>query len=282
MVLKTAATLVRPLALLPNVFKRVVGPGHSLSNYLVAEPAELNAELRWAGSRSSSIARGSNHGQHVTLASHDRPFEAVLTQQETTFLHRFRKLCNSDNSVYTLTQDPNERPTMSKKGVMSCIISESGVYFHNGATRFFSVRELLVIMGFPVYGQLRAMMQPGSSSPIDVTSFNVNRAAVLGHARRRTSMSHQAGNSMSVPAIGAIVAWCLAFVEDSATPTEILVPLDRCITPLAATLDTRRFLARMSRPQKRNHDDNSSDASQAPSCDYSWACIKPILISLSV
>ena len=142
---------------------------------------------------------------------------------------------------------------MSKKGVMQCLLAECSLYWFEPVGRFFTARELLLMMGFPVYKEILAILQPREShdSLISVCSFNENRSVRVGVGRKRAALSHQAGNSMCVTAIGSVVLFVLAFLEihdDAPTGSTAVVSVDRPLSDVRA----QRFLSRLARSVRDN------------------------------
>ena len=81
--------------------------------------------------------------------------------------------------------------------------------------RWLTARELLVSMLFPCYQALQQIYLPvlSPSQMPPLCCFNVNRRARGYAGRQRNHMSHQAGNSMAITSIGAVVLWILGYVS---------------------------------------------------------------------
>ena len=160
--------------------------------------------------RENSGARSVAHGAPLTITP-DSPsdlFESSLVGYERKQLIDYRRIVHTtaSQSVFSLAQNPVERCTASKGGVMQCVIAECHLYWHDGAKRWLSARELLTSIGFPCDTALHKIYLPALSSPdvagLPVCSFNSNRKAIGFPSRKRGSCGNQAGNSMSVSSVG--------------------------------------------------------------------------------
>ncbi len=89
-------------------------------------------------------------------------------------------------------------------------------------SRFYTARETLSLQGFPMTDrQLRCLqgIDPESSTmPAPLCSFNIGRMSRGFKARQRLAMVEEAGNAMHCAVIGAVLAWCFAFVDVVSEP----------------------------------------------------------------
>ena len=279
MTLRTRVSLSRPLSMISDTFKRRIC-AHTLEDYLVASHDELNSELQWASSREGSGAFNSC-GPSPTVSADPSDlmvFESCLASYEKKHLSSFRELASraaSPGSVFALSQNPEQRPQQSRNGILQCIFAEVHLLWHEQRRRWYTVRELLAAMGFPVYQDLQRIYLPAMSSvalaATPLCSFNSNRRAAGFKGRKRTAMSHQCGNSMAVSSIGAVIMWILAYTvensekEDTPRPKPLLDQLvvSQIMTPTrsSSSLTSSSMLSLSRQPtssQSQFDDDNEN------------------------
>ena len=143
-------------------------------------------------------------------------------------------------SVYTLSQNPNAgRATYSRTDVLHTIIANVQLNWSDAHNRWMTARELLSAQGFPVYQKLMDYVCGGACTT-PLCSFKRSRLQVGLPSRERRHMSHQAGNSMMVSVVGAVMYWCCVYtvdVDDSCTiPRSLSSPpptpsIDHSTTP---------------------------------------------------
>ena len=202
--------LSRPLADMPTVFHRVCAPSHTWHDYIQAETPELNAELVWA----------SPHGAPALTTTDEAAFERCLIgRYEGKHLDAFKSMCPRGR-VYTLSQNPAAgRATYSRKDVLHTVIANVQLNWSDTHNRWMTARELLSAQGFPVYQKLMDYVCGGQTCPTPLCSFNRSRMQSGLPSRERRHMSHQAGNSMMVSVVGAVMYWCSVYTVDVGSST---------------------------------------------------------------
>ena len=270
MTLRTKVSLSRPLSMLAETFKRRIG-AHTLDDYLVAGPEELNSELAWAASREGS---GSYNSCAPTPTVNADPtdsmvFERCLASYETKHLASYRQL-TAPGSVFALSQNAEHRPQQSKNGILQCIIAECNLLWHEQRRRWYTVRELLAVIGFPVYQDLQRHYLPAMTSDAlaatPLCSFNTNRRAAGFKGRKRTAMSHQCGNSMAVSSVGAVLLWILAYTVDNESESTLnQFILARIMTPARSLSLTSSLLTQQPSNSQSQFGDDAEDTFQTGS-----------------
>ena len=228
--------LKRPLTELVSFLGRQKGAQHSCHDYFMASDRELGLELQWAASRRSSNAvrlhtRGPGRALNVddVLDGPDGPinaFRAALSTCEEEYLVEHINRYPGDR-IFNLQNNPaikGVHQISTLDGLWYCLVKSSYLHWNNKLSRWATARELLTVMGFPVYDECLARLQtPPWQAPraelSPICSFNQPRIA-RGHGRRdRKQMGMQAGNTMAVLVIGAVILWTLLYV-DAANDTD--------------------------------------------------------------
>ena len=203
--LSCVVELSSPLPAMPPTFHRVRDPSHTWHDYMQAEPQELNSELIWA----------SPSGSRPLTTADDNAFERCLIgRYEGKHLEAFKSNCPRGR-VYTLSQNPDAgRATYSRQDVLHTIIANVQLNWSDAHNRWMTARELLSAQGFPVYQKLMDYVCGGRTCTTPLCSFNRSRLQVGLSSRERRHMSHQAGNSMMVSVVGAVMYWCCVYTVD--------------------------------------------------------------------
>ena len=166
----------------------------------------VEAELRWALKRPESRANKEKiHLDEVTIDTPDA-FELALNSLETTFLATYRRLFPPTNGKpvsYSLAHNPESGFGLVAVGGdnLHTLIKNAHLLWcdspglPNGreggrrVRRWLTPRELLLVQAFPV---------TRGGNHHELCSFNSSRE------RKRSAITQQAGNSMTVPCVGAM------------------------------------------------------------------------------
>ena len=220
--LDMCVTLPRPLSGrngIESILGRDIGDSHSYLQYLIAPASELDCELMWASTRDDSPTA-------TPLKSSDpRAFERSLTGYERKHLGGFREI--QRGVAYTLSVNPADRVSKGKPTILHTLTAGQHLVWvdGNGFDRWVSGRELLAFQGLPTYLEWLDAICPGD--PIPCYSFNYSRMRLGLPPRRRRHMTMQSGNGMHVAMVGAVILWCLRFVESA--PSRIPPCVAMCI-----------------------------------------------------
>ena len=178
-----------------------------------ASVAELAAELRWALNRPDSRANNlKTNLDEITIHTPDA-FELALNEMETDFLRGYRIRYPPRGNMpasYSLAQNPESGfglvaigphlHTLIKNAQMlwcdTGLTDERGEGFR--VKRWLTPRELLLVQCFPV----RREGNNDQTSGLQLCSFNSDRPS--DRERKRAAIVQQAGNSMTVPCVGAL------------------------------------------------------------------------------
>ena len=112
LVLKNGCALTRPLSCVKELFGRRREDTFTWREYLVAGSGELANELAWASKRPSAL------GPPLPVGD-PRAFLKALTRDEETTRRKYDNI--AVNSVVSLNQRPDKRPSMSTSSVLHTI-----------------------------------------------------------------------------------------------------------------------------------------------------------------
>ena len=158
---------------------------------LVADAAELAGELEWASSRKGALGSAPDFANPTEFVKALTKFEQ---QNLKAYMDRWPGCC------YMLAQDAKKQPARSNTQCLCTLIRNTHICMSSEHLRWFTAKELLVAQAFPAIPTLLVDSRP-------VTSFNIERAA----KRKRVAMVQQAGNSMNVNMVGALLLYFLGF-----------------------------------------------------------------------
>ena len=220
--------ICRPLTDVSAALGRERSDTFTMLNHCVASPEELNLELAWAASRPASRAHAAGFSPSVplTIAS-SMAFETALTNCEHKHLLKSQASAPGDR-VVSLIANVNARPIFSPPNIMHTLTKSATMQWVNSISRWWSSREMLGFQGFPITDDLlRAFLGlPSEAATLPAAcSFNTARLRHGFKRRSRTTIAQQAGNSMHVSVIGAVLCWRLAFVQDLPSIPRSLISL---------------------------------------------------------
>ena len=116
---------------------------------------------------------------------------------------------------------------------------------------WYTSRELLLAMGFPVYPSSVQLYLPHLDKTelnnVTLCSYNKNRRELGFGGRKRSAMARQAGDPTTANSVGAVLLWLLAHV----VPTDVeILAVERLppqLAPRSAVMERMRRLHRLCR-----------------------------------
>ena len=204
--LKTTFTLTRPLSDIASVLGRVRSPTHTWTDYMVACDDEMRQELTWASTR-----KGSNRITPLALTDHDCFVQALLPWELANFITAQR---HKSGVVYTLSQNADVRTCWSSDDVLHTVIANNHMLFSDVHRRWLTARETLSLQGFPVY---RQHFEYIGAQYFPLCCFNRSRISIGLPGRKRSALVRQAGDSMHVCVVGAVILWTTAYSAASSS-----------------------------------------------------------------
>ncbi len=193
----------------PNFHYRTLMVGHHANmkgddDFPVVED-EKYQELVWSWGR----AKSSSHTRDLQELMDERdPYYHSLTQPEQKILADYKNAhspATEHGFVCNLNQKPaNDRGVSSDKGIMYTIIANPSLHYVSRYMRWITPHELLLLQGFPIVKQLTCF----GPSARPATSFAFPMAD-----RSRRDICRQAGNSMQVMVIGAVLQYVVMFTR---------------------------------------------------------------------
>ncbi|CAK0793492.1 unnamed protein product [Prorocentrum cordatum] len=189
---------------------------------------QLEEELNWAAGRPTS--RASKYQNVTELKEKAKyPYYDALTFGEIKFLDQYEVKGGLEKRCAMLNQseDRGYGIKSSEDGILHPLVRNPAIHFvvdtENNIKRWLSGYEMLVCQGFPVLNELA---NPGGE---------LTRACSFGRCledndlptRFRSTMVKQAGNTMQVPVVGAVLAYvylCVRFGDKM--PPQVSIPGD--------------------------------------------------------
>ena len=224
--LKTTLTLTRSLSDIVSVLGRVRSSTHTWSEYVVASNDELRQELTWASTR-----KGSHRITPLALTDHDCFVHALLPWELENLRTAQR---HKRGAVYTLSQNADHRKCWSSDDVLHTVIANNHMLFSDVHQRWLTARETLSLQGFPVY---REHFEYIGAHDFPLCCFNRSRISIGLPGRKRSSLVRQAGDSMHVSVVGAVIVWASAYSVSSASSCGMsLVPRNPQLTSSARSV----------------------------------------------
>ena len=177
------------------ITRHVFGVDYSWQVLMVAEAAELEAELQWACNpkRASSL-----WPQGKPIAVEPGAFKHSLSKVELDNLNEYIRTQPS-GCVHYLQQNPKHHVQSSSRRILSTIIKNTTISWSCVHDRWLCPSEVLLGQGFPVPAALK-LVDEGILKPTnEFCSFSRAR-----EDRKASSTKGQAGNSMPVPTAGLL------------------------------------------------------------------------------
>ena len=195
--------------------------------------------------------------------STDGAFELALCPWEHRHLTLFRETCGP-GLAYTLSENATQRKTCATTEKLHCMTSSMHLLWNDVAKRWFTGRELFALQGFPVYQQIvDAVVGSDAATQLTMSSFNQSRLARSLPQRCRTSMTHQAGNSMHCSIVGSVLffALCVTDFTGPSPPRTLLSPCKHVVRSMATQVVRSASMSdtQETDSQHSQHDDNGSD-----------------------
>ena len=208
--LRNVVYLSQSLSLCEPMFSRT-RTTHTWRDFFCAGAGELRADIRWG------LHRTGNH--NIRLDSVDTFSEALylkcLLESEHRRLFEFITEFNADRHVVAVGQEPSYSPVMSTEDCLHTLIANMHIQWSTVHKRMMTSREALQCQGFPCTTQTLQSTQPGvePAKLAPVCSYNLSRVAASLPSRSRSSITHQCGNAMCVPVVGALLQFIMLFVK---------------------------------------------------------------------
>jgi hypothetical protein len=157
-------------------------------DFLIAEPAEIDAEKIWSASRPSSKA----NGETLETVQSLNPI-ATLTETETQRARFYKRL--APGCVWGLGHNPRNVPIMSDPKILGTVVKNCGIMLadhppsevsDSSTCRWFVPNELLTTQAVPVYPAVLGFM----GARRKLCSFNFDRTEFGFPPRHSKKKSH--------------------------------------------------------------------------------------------
>ena len=220
--LRTLVTLTRPLTDMPSSWGRRRASNFTWQSLRNVGPGELKSELLWSRSRRCDKSSLPPLPDDPALWSRDVFASSLLDTEQERLSYFTEHHPEAASGMCYLSQDPKFIKAVGGcDGCLQTIVTACHLCWVEEWGRWMTARELLLAQGFPVVNEVLAAVHKTNPDLRDaefsqlpaLTSSNQSRTSLRLPPRNRVAMTKQAGNTMSIPVIGAVLMWAHMYLR---------------------------------------------------------------------